>query len=109
WMSSSPLLIVRWSSVGPIAKAAQWMQAWRTGKGSVTAAVRDIDLLRPLAREVETFARSLSAARSAAEKEAQLRDAAESNWTAERLSVHVRNRLAERRLVVVSHRRHYSD
>ena len=107
-ISSITLLIVRWSIVGPIAKAAQWMKALRTGKGSVTAAVPDIDLLRPLAREVETFARSLSAARSAAEKEAQLRDAAESNWTAERLSVHVRNRLAESRLFVVSNREPYS-
>jgi len=107
-ISSITLLIVRWSIVGPIAKAAQWMKALRTGKGSVTAAVPDIDLLRPLAREVETFARSLSAARLAAEKEAQLRDAAESNWTAERLSVHVRNRLAESRLFVVSNREPYS-
>ncbi len=107
-ISSITLLIVRWSIVGPIAKAAQWMKALRTGKGSVTTAVPDIDLLRPLAREVETFARSLSAARSAAEKEAQLRDAAESNWTAERLSVHVRNRLAESRLFVVSNREPYS-
>src|SRR5207245_1987212 len=100
--------IIRWSIVGPIAKAAQWMKALRTGRGPVSPSVPDIDLLRPLAREVETFAQSLSAARSAAEKEAQLRDAAESNWTAERLSVHVRNRLKESRLFVVSNREPYS-
>jgi alpha,alpha-trehalose-phosphate synthase [UDP-forming] len=102
------LLIVRWSIVGPIAKAAQWMKALRTGRGAFPPAVPDIDLLRPIAREVETFALSLSAARSAAEKEAQLRDAAESQWTAERLSVHVRNRLGGSPLFVVSNREPFS-
>jgi trehalose-6-phosphate synthase len=99
---------VRWSIVGPIAKAAQWMKALRTGRSTVPPSVPDIDLLRPLAREVENFAQSLTAARSAAEKEAQLRDAAESNWTADRLSVHVRNRLGSNPLVVVSNREPYS-
>ena len=102
------LLIVRWSIVGPIAKAAQWMKALRTGRGAFPPAVPDIDLLRPIAREVETFALSLSAARSAAEKEAQLRDAAESQWTAERLSVHVRNRVGGSPLFVVSNREPFS-
>ena len=102
------LLIVHWSIVGPIAKAAQWMKALRTGKGAGVTSVPDIDLLRPLAREVESFAQSLTAARFAAEQEAQLRDAAESNWTAERLSVHVRNRLGKNPLFVVSNREPYS-
>ncbi|MBZ5704651.1 MAG: trehalose-6-phosphate synthase [Acidobacteriia bacterium] len=102
------LLIVRWSIVGPIAKAAQWMKALRTGKGSLGTPTPDLDLLRPLAREVETFAASLVAARSAAETEAQLREAAETVWTAERLSVHVRSRLGDSRLVVVSNREPYS-
>ena len=102
------LLIVRWSIVGPIAKAAQWMKALRTGKGSPGAPTPDLDLLRPLAKEVETFAASLVAARSAAETEAQLREAAESVWTAERLSVHVRSRLGDSRLIVVSNREPYS-
>ena len=102
------IVIVRWSIVGPIAKAAQWMKALRTGRTPVPPSVPDIDLLRPLAREVENFAQSLTAARSAAEKEAQLRDAAESNWTAERLAVHVRNRLGSTPLFVVSNREPYS-
>jgi trehalose 6-phosphate synthase len=101
------LLIVRWSIVGPIAKAAQWMRALRTGRASARAPVPDLDLLRPLAREMETFARSLTAARSAAEKEAQLRDAAEAFWTAERLSVHVRGKLGDSRLFVISNREPY--
>ena len=71
-------------------------------------AMPDLDLLRPLAREMETLAESLTAARSAAEKEAQLREAGESVWTPERLSVHVRGKLGNSRLFVVSNREPYS-
>jgi alpha,alpha-trehalose-phosphate synthase [UDP-forming] len=103
------VLIVRWSMAGPIARAAQWMRALRTGKVSgPSAAISDLELLRPLAREMTTFAESLTAARSAAEREAQLREAAESLWTAERLSVHVRSKLGDSRLFVVSNREPYS-
>jgi len=101
------LLIVRWSIVGPIARAAQWMRALRTGKASARPPVPDLDLFRPLAHEMTTFAASLTAARSAAEKEAQLRDAAEAYWTADRLSVHVRSKLEDSRLFVVSNREPY--
>ncbi|MBZ5520749.1 MAG: trehalose-6-phosphate synthase [Acidobacteriia bacterium] len=103
------LLIVRWSVTGPIARAAQWMNALRTGKaGSGRSDFPDLELLRPLAHEMATLAASLEAARSAAQKEAQLRDAAESLWTAERLSVHVRSKLKGGRLFVVSNREPYS-
>ena len=89
------LLIVRWSIAGPIARAAQWMRALRTGKPSFRPAAPDLDMFRPLAHEMANFAASLTAARSAAEQEAQLRQAADSFWTAERLSVHLRGRLGE--------------
>ncbi|HKS75737.1 MAG TPA: trehalose-6-phosphate synthase [Terriglobales bacterium] len=104
------LLIVRWSIAGPIARAAQWMRALRTGRvtASSRAPLPDLDLLKPLAKEVMTFAASLNAARTAAEKEAQLREAAESFWTADRLAVHVRNKLNGSRLFVVSNREPYS-
>jgi trehalose 6-phosphate synthase len=101
------LLIVRWSIAGPIARAAQWMRALRTGKGASRGAVPDLDVLRPLAHEMANFAASLTAARSAAEKEAQLREAGESFWTPERLSVHIRSRLGDSRLFVVSNREPY--
>jgi trehalose 6-phosphate synthase len=101
------VLIVRWSIVGPIAQAAQWMRALRTGKGLPPAAP-NLDLLRPLTREMETMAKSLRTARSAAEQEAQLREAAESVWTADRLAAHVRSRLGEQRLFVVSNREPYA-
>src|SRR6266849_568422 len=67
-----------------------------------------VGVLRPLAKEMTFFAESLTAARSAAEREAQLREAGESLWTAERLSVHVRNKLGSNRLFVVSNREPYS-
>jgi len=101
------LLIVRWSIAGPIARAAQWMRALRTGKVSSRPAAPDLDLFRPLANEMATFAASLTAARSAAEQEAQLRQAAATFWTAERLSVHVRDKLGNSRLFVVANREPY--
>jgi trehalose-6-phosphate synthase len=103
------LVIVRWSIAGPIARAAQWMKTLRTGRaGGVRANMPDLDLLRPLAREMETLAESLTAARSAAENEAQLRETGQSLWTSERLSVHVRGKLGNSRLFVVSNREPYS-
>jgi trehalose-6-phosphate synthase len=102
------LLIVRWSIAGPIARTAHWMKALRTGRAA-GARIRapDLELFRPLAREVATFAESLNTARSAAELEARLRDSGESLWTADRLAVHVRSRLEESRLFVVSNREPY--
>jgi trehalose 6-phosphate synthase len=64
-------------------------------------------MFRPLAREVATMAHSLSQARLAAENEARLREAGESLWTADRLSVQVRTRLDGARLFVVSNREPY--
>jgi trehalose-6-phosphate synthase len=101
------LLIVRWSITGPIARAAQWMRALRTGKTSSGPAAPDLDLFRPLANEMANFAASLTAARSAAEQEAQLRQTADSFWTAERLSVHVRGKLGKSCLFVVANREPY--
>jgi alpha,alpha-trehalose-phosphate synthase [UDP-forming] len=101
------LLIVRWSIAGPIARAAAWMRALRTGKISFRQEAPDLDMFHPLAREVATMAESLNHARNAAESEARLREAAESMWTADRLSVHLRSRLEDGRLFVVSNREPY--
>jgi alpha,alpha-trehalose-phosphate synthase [UDP-forming] len=102
------LLIVRWSITGPIARTANWMKALRTGRaGSARIKLPDLEMFRPLAREVATFAESLNTARSAAELEARLRDTGESMWTADRLAVHVRGRLEDGRLFVVSNREPY--
>jgi alpha,alpha-trehalose-phosphate synthase [UDP-forming] len=101
------LLIVRWSIAGPIARTAHWMKALRTGRGTVRIKVPDLELFRPLAREVATFAESLNTARSAAELEARLRETGESTWTADRLAVHLSSRLEDGRLFVVSNREPY--
>ncbi len=101
------LLIVRWSTPGPIARAAQWMRAMRTGRVSSSQEMPDLEMFRPLAREVATMAQSLSLARSAAENEARLREAGESMWTADRLSVHIQTRLEGSGLIVVSNREPY--
>ncbi len=106
-MTLTTLLIVRWSIAGPIARAAQWMRALRVGKESSRPAAPDLGLFHPLANEMATFAASLTAARSAAEQEAQLRQAADTFWTAERLSVHVRGKLGKSRLFVVANREPY--
>ena len=101
------LLIVRWSITGPIARAASWMRAMRTGKVPFRQELPDLAMFRPLAREVATMAESLIHARNAAENEARLREAGESSWTADRLSVQLRSRLEGSSLFVVSNREPY--
>ncbi len=101
------LLIIRWSMVGPIARAALWMRGLRTGKIPFRQGLPDLGMFRPLAREVATMAESLNHARHAAENEARLRDAGASIWTADRLSVQIRTRLDGGKLVVVSNREPY--
>ena len=101
------LVVVRWSVEGPIAHAAQWMKALRAGRVPANSTFPGGDLFRPLAQEVANLAESLTAARQSAEKEASLREAGESLWTAERLGVHVRSRLQGRGLFVVSNREPY--
>jgi alpha,alpha-trehalose-phosphate synthase [UDP-forming] len=101
------LLIVRWSIAGPIARTALWMKALRTGRAASPHAKPDLELFRPLAREVATLAASLNTARSAAELEARLRESAESLWTADRLGIRVRDRLADGKLFIVSNREPY--
>src|ERR1700730_12543640 len=99
-------LIIRWSLVSPISKSVQWLKALRSGRSGEMAAPRS-ELLGPLAKEMEGVVKSLHEARASAEREAHLRETAESLWTSERLSVHVRKRLKQRRLVVVSNREPY--
>ena len=101
------LLIVRWSITGPIAQMAEWMRQLRSGDGAEATPPPRVDLFVPLAREVQTFARHLTHAKAAAEEEARLRQTAESLWTPERLSEHVRLKLKGKPLIVVSNREPY--
>jgi len=101
------VLIVRWSIAGPIARAALWMKALRTGRHDVQPPGTGLDFLLPLAREVAPLAESVRQARAAAETEARLRNTNESLWTAQRLADHVRNKLDGSGLFVVSNREPY--
>jgi trehalose-6-phosphate synthase/uncharacterized membrane protein affecting hemolysin expression len=101
------LLIVRWSIVGPLARTAEWMRELRAGRKSPPPEIARTDLIGPLSREVVSIARSLVAARAAAEEEARLREAGESLWTADRLHIHVQSKLQNGRLFVVSNREPY--
>jgi alpha,alpha-trehalose-phosphate synthase [UDP-forming] len=101
------LLIIRWTIEGPAARTVLWIRASRTGKVSSHPDLPDRDLFMPLRNEVTTLVQSLAAARESAEKEARLREAGDSTWTAERLTVHVRSKLNDSRLFVVSNREPY--
>jgi trehalose 6-phosphate synthase len=101
------LLILRWTLVGPIARAAQWMKTLRTGKQGVQPPSKDLDFLLPLAKEMAPLAESMQRAREAAETEARLRNTNESLWTAQRLAEHVRSKLDGSSLFVVSNREPY--
>jgi alpha,alpha-trehalose-phosphate synthase [UDP-forming] len=101
------LLVLRWSLTGPIARMAQWMKALRTGRHAVQPTAEDLNLLSPFANELAPLAESMRQARAAAETEARLRNINESQWTAQRLADHVRNRLNGSNLFVVSNREPY--
>ena len=103
------LVMVRWFLLQPMSRVTErlrWLRTGRAGK-SGEVVVPELSLFSPLAREVETMAASLRAARAAAEAEARLREAGEHLWTAERLAVHIRNRAGSSRIFVVSNREPY--
>ncbi len=95
------------SVVKPIARTAAWMRELRHGRNPGASGLGGSDVLRPLANEAHSFARSLAEARASAEQEARMRDTAESSWTAERLAVSLRTRLQGSRLFVISNREPY--
>jgi trehalose 6-phosphate synthase len=102
-------VMVRWFLMRPMTRVAERLRRLRIGHGDEPAdpGARELSIFTPLAREVETLAESLIAARAAAEAEARLRVAGESLWTAERLSVHMRERTGSSRIFVVSNREPY--
>jgi trehalose 6-phosphate synthase len=101
--------MVRWFLLRPMSRVAERLRRLRIGHAekSTESGVRELGLFKPLAREVETMAESLKAARASAAAEARLREAGEHLWTAERLAVHIRNRAGSSRIFVVSNREPY--
>ncbi len=100
-------LMVRWFLMRPMLRVAERLRRLRIGDESPDTGSKELNIFTPLAREVETLAESLVAARAAAEAEARLRVAGESLWTAERLAVHMRERTGTSRIFVVSNREPY--
>ncbi len=100
------LVVVRWSIAGTVARLAAWMRQLRSNTAE-DAAVPKTGLFAPIAAEVKTLARHLTVAKSAAEEEARLRQAAESLWTPDRLRESVKQKLKGRPLFVVSNREPY--
>jgi trehalose 6-phosphate synthase len=106
-ISLTTLLLVRWSMAGPIARMAEWMKSLRTQKKDEPLHAPPGGIFEPLTREVARMARTISAARLAAEEEARLRRAADSLWTPARLKEQVRALLQEKSLFVISNREPY--
>jgi len=102
------LLMVRWFLMRPLMRVADRLRRLRMGhfEKGLGGGATELNMFSPLAREVETMAESLIAARAAAAAEARLRDAGEHFWTPERLAVHMRNK-ASGLIFVVSNREPY--
>ena len=101
------LLIVRFSMERPLARMTQWLHDLRAGTTVPEPEPPGGDVFSPLTREVTDLALSLKMARASAEEEARLREAAASQWTAERLRVYQQALLEGSRLFVVSNREPY--
>jgi alpha,alpha-trehalose-phosphate synthase [UDP-forming] len=103
------LLMVRWFLLEPMTRAVERLRRMRIGDAKeITAeSKRELNLFKPLAREVETMAESLAEARASAAAEARLREEGQHHWTAERLAVHVRDSHGSSRIFVVSNREPY--
>jgi alpha,alpha-trehalose-phosphate synthase [UDP-forming] len=101
--------MVRWFLLRPMSRAAERFRQLRTGRAEKDEDKdgREFGMFSPLAREMETMAESLKAARAAAAAEARLRDAGEQLWTAERLAAHLCNHSGSSRIFVVSNREPY--
>ncbi len=101
-------LMVRWFLMRPLTRVAERLRRLRMGhfEKGLSPGSAELSIFSPLAREVETMAQSLIAARAAAAAEARLRDAGEHFWTPERLAVHMRSK-ASGRIFVVSNREPY--
>ena len=106
-ISLATLLLIRWSMAGPIGKMAEWMKHLRTQRKRGPLRLPSARIFEPLTKEVAQMARSISAAREAAEEEARLRNLGEATWTPVRLKEQVCTLLQERALFVVSNREPY--
>jgi trehalose-6-phosphate synthase len=101
------IVLVRWTLTGPLKRTVGWLRTLRAGQTPTAAQLPQGEIFDQIHREVTHLANDLTAARASAEEEARLRDTSASLWTAERLRVSVRDKLAEKPLYVVSNREPY--
>ncbi len=107
-ISAITFAMVRWFLLQPMTRVAERLRRLRSGTaGDPVGNKEGLGMFTPLAREMETLAESLAAARAAAEAEARLRAAGENLWTAERLAVSMRENAGSSRIFVVSNREPY--
>jgi len=102
-------VMVRWFLLRPMMRVAERLRLLRTGDTALPSGKgrEELGIFKPLVREVETLAKSLVAARAAAEVEARLRASGENLWTAERLAVEMREQAVSSRIFAVSNREPY--
>lgn len=97
------VLIIRWSIFGPLDRTLKWLSEVRKG-GLFRERPAGAGGLQALEQEVTHLVRSLESARAAAKREAGLRQARESLWTAERLRIHIRGKIKQNPMFVISNR-----
>ena len=102
-------ILVRVNYTAPLAKTASWLRSMRSGASTSTAAppLPRGEYFDEIHSEVRHLTDALHTARAVAQEEAQLRDTQSSVWTAERLGVSLRSKLADKPLFVVSNREPY--
>ncbi len=101
------VLAIKWTITGPIQRAAAWMKDLRNGKTLPPPDAVAGSFLGPLSVEAAGLAQKLTEAWAVAKEEAQLREAGDSLWTAQRLRANIQKRLVGRSLFVVSNREPY--
>lgn len=105
-ISLTALFVIRWTLIGSIARMAERIKRLRKGEIIDVSSLSSKDLLNPLATEVTHLARSLSAAKAAAE-DAKFGQVAETPWTPRSLKEHLRVKLQGRPIFVISNREPY--
>ncbi|HYH00991.1 MAG TPA: trehalose-6-phosphate synthase [Terriglobales bacterium] len=100
------LLVFQRSVMRPISRTTAWMRELRHGR-TPEGTPPSAEIFGALTHEAAFFAKTLADARASAEREARLRDSAESSWTAERLAVCLQTKLKGSRLFVVANREPY--
>lgn len=103
------ILMVRWFLMRPVTRLAERLRLLRMGHvgDQIDHRAEDLSIFTPLAREMESITNSLMKARAAVEVEARLRETGENFWTADRLTVYIRQNTASSRIFAVSNREPY--